>query len=364
MIQTRFRRLSQQGLAVLPVALILLAGASLILLFSQKNLLVDLQITRNGYASRVAYAAADSGLAVVLARLNNPEQRKTLIADTKSRGVYDAIVQPDFTQSLGESIETRVKLKGLTLGGPDIRLQVHSTGCVSDCTKGRATVSQIVAMRGGIHQIPFALLSARGGIDATGTGTLANQSAAVRGMLMHAGGSIAHDETVQRISIAGQNPDLAEVANDKGYAQQSGDAFFQVWFGADKTFIREQATRISCRGECASSAAAAGSRVIWLEGDARLSSGVLGTAAAPVILIASGSLQLAGSMRITGIVYSMAPVTQVQLSTGAIDGAVIAENRLSVGQSGMFNYNPVVLQRAQSTLGQFVLVPGSWGDGE
>ena len=110
--------------------------------------------------------------------------------------------------------------------------------------------------------------------------------------------------------------------------------------------------------------AAAGSRVIWLEGDARLDSGTIGSANAPVILIASGNLQLGGSVRLTGIVYSMAPITQVQLGMGSIDGALIAEQRLNVTQGGVLSYNPVVLQRAQSTLGRFVPVPGSWSDGE
>ena len=355
---------SQAGLGVLPVALILLAGAALMLLFSQKNLLVDLKITQNGYASRVAYAAADSGLALALSQLNDPEQRRALLADTKGSGSYDAITQPVITQALGDGVEARIKLKGVTLGGPDIRLQMQSTGCVSDCAKGRATVSQTLVMRGGIQQIPYAVLSARGSIDVTGPVTLNNPSSAVRGMLMHAGGAITHDASVQRISLPGQNPDLAEIAQDKNYAQQSPESFFQQWFGADKPFIRAQATRVSCQGECAGSIAAAGSRVIWLDGDARLSSGALGTAAAPVILIASGNLQLTGSVRVTGVVYSMAPVTQTQLTLGALEGALIAENRLVVNEGGLFSYNPVVLQRAQSVLGSFVPVPGSWSDGE
>lgn len=361
----RFVR-TQAGLGVLPVALILLAGAALMLLFSQKNLLVDLRITQNAYASRVAYAAADSGLAVALSRLNDPEQRKALLAETKGSGAYDVITQPVITQTLGDGVEARIKLKGIALGGSDVRLQVQSTGCVSDCAKGRATVSQSLAMRGGIQQIPYALLSARGSLDVSGPVTLNNTSSAVRGILMHAGGAITHDASVQRISLPGMNPDQADVANDKTYAQTSGDAFFQQWFGADKAFIRAQATRVSCQGECAGSIAAVGSRVIWLDGDAHLSSGTLGTAAAPVILIASGNLQLAGSVRITGVVYSMAPVTQTGLAQGlgALEGALIAENRLVVNEGGLFSYNPVVLQRAQSILGTFVPVPGSWSDGE
>ena len=110
--------------------------------------------------------------------------------------------------------------------------------------------------------------------------------------------------------------------------------------------------------------AAAGSRVIWLDGQARLSSGSLGSIEAPVIIVAAGNLQLSGSVRIVGVVYSMASLTTVQLGAGALDGALIAENALSVSQGGQLRYNPVVLQRAQSTLGYFVPVPGSWSDGE
>lgn len=355
---------SERGMGVLPVALILLAGASLVLLFSQKNLLVDLRITQNGYVSRVAYAAADSGLAVVLAKLNDPEQRKTVLAETKGTGAYDALVQQVITQTLGEGVDARIKLKASGLGSPDIRLHLQSTGCVSDCNKGRATVSQTVAMRGGIHRIPYALLSARGNIDVAGPVTLSNQTAAVRGMLLHAGGTVSHDAAVQRISLPGRNPDLAEQAGDKTYAAASTDAFFRQWFGADKTFVRQQAVQIRCQGECSGSIASAGSRVFWLDGDARLSSGNLGSAAAPVIIIASGAVQIVGSVRITGIVYSMAPATQVQLGMGALDGALIAEQRLQVSQGGQLNYNPLVLQRAQSMLGRFVPVPGSWSDGE
>jgi hypothetical protein len=351
-------------MAVLPVALILLAGAALILLFAQKNLLVDLQITRNGYASRIAYAAADSGLASALSRLNDIAMRKTLLTETKGTGTYDQILASEFTQSLGESVAASVTLKALSLGGSDIRLQIQSAGCVNGCTQGRAVVSQMVALRGGIHQIPAALLSARGRIDASGPVTLSNPYPISRGTLMHAGGAINHDDAVQRVSLPGQNPDLAEVAQDQQYARLSVDQFFERWFGADKPFIRDKATRLTCAGECAGSVAALGSRLIWLDGNARLSNGNLGSPEAPVIIIATGSLQLAGALRLTGIVYSMSPETTIQLGSGAVDGAVIAENALNVSQGGRLSYNPVILQRAQSSLGRFVPVPGSWSDGE
>ena len=364
MLRARYHLFRQHGLAVLPVALILLAGAALILLFSQKNLLTDLQITRNGYSSRLAYAAADSGLAEALARLNDPVQRKTLLGETKGAGAYDAVLMPTWTLPLGDAVEARVKLKSISLGSSDVRLQIQSIGCVSDCRQGRASVAQSAALRGGIHQLPFAVLSARGSIEISGPVTLRNQASAVRGMLLHAGGTIGLDATVTRITLPGQNPDLAEVAQDKRYAQQSADSFFLQWFGADKNFIREHAARIACSGECAGSVAAAGSRVIWLDGQARLSSGSIGSNEAPMIIVAAGNLQLAGSVRVTGVVYSMAGLTTVQMGTGALEGALIAENALSVSQGGQLSYNPVVLQRAQSTLGRFVPVPGSWSDGE
>ena len=354
----------QRGAGVLPVALILLGGAALMLLFTQRNLLLDLRITKNGYGHRLAYSAADSGLAVANDRLNDPVQRNQILTDRKGNGSFDTIQQPEFKVAMGDDLNATVKIKGVTLGGSDIRLQLQSTGCVAGCNQGRATISQLLAMRGGIHRIPYGLLNARGDIAVSGPVSLINQTGSVRGMLLHAGKGITIDESVQRTTIPGQQVDAAQVMLDKGYAQLTADRFFQSWFGVDKAFIKNVATSINCNGDCSGAVAAAGSRVIWLEGSAKLSNGVLGTSAAPVVIIASGSLQISGSARITGVVYSMAPVTEVRLLSGRLDGALIAENNLLVQDGGVFTYNPIALQAAQTKLGTFVPVPGSWGDGE
>lgn len=357
-----FRR--QQGAGVLPVSLILLGGAALMLLFTQRNLLTDLRIAQNGYSHRLAYAAADSGLAVALDRLNDPLLRNQILADRKGNGAYDTILQPELKVSLGDQLDATVKLKGVALGGSDIRLQLQSTGCLADCQQGRATINQMLAMRGGLHRIPYSLFNARGDISVSGPVALNNQTAAVRGMLLHAGKAITYDEAVQRTTIPGQQPDAAEVMHDKRYAQLSADRFFESWFGADKAYIKKVATNINCNGDCSGAVAGAGSRVIWLEGNARLSSGVLGTNTAPVVIIASGGLQIAGSARISGVVYSMAPVTELRLIAGRLDGALIAENNLLVQDGGVYTYNLIALQAAQTKLGTFVPVPGSWSDGE
>ena len=356
--------LLQKGAGVLPVALILLGGAALMLLFTQRNLLVDLRITKNGYAHRLAYAAADSGLATALTRLNDPLQRSQILADRQAKGFYDAILQPVMQVPLGDQLSASIKIKGLAMGKADIRLQLQSTGCVAGCDQGRATVSQTLAMRGGIHKIPYALITARGEISATGPVSIINQTTSVRGLLLHAGKAVVVDETVQRSTIPGTHPDTAVVMHDKAIAQMTPDAFFQSWFGADKGLIQNAATRIRCEGDCSAAVAAAGSRVIWLEGNARLTNGALGSSNAPVVVIASGGLQVSGSARITGVVYSMAPVTELHLISGRIDGALIAENNLMMQDGGVFTYQPVALQMAQTRLGVFIPVPGSWSDGE
>ena len=354
----------QQGVGVLPVALILLAGAALMLLFAQRNLLVDLRITQNGYGHRLAYAAAESGLAVALDRLNDPVLRPQFLADRKGNGTYDIILQPEVRVALGDTLNATIRIKGEGLGGANVRLQLQSTGCVADCKQGQAIISQLLAMRGGIHRIPFSLLSARGDIIINGPVDLINQTASVRGMLFHAGKSITYDDAVQRTTIPGQHADTAEVGNDKTYANLSPDRFFESWFGADKAFIKKTAAVINCNGDCSGAVAGAGSRVIWLEGNAMLSSGALGSGSTPVVIIASGGLQISGSVRISGVVYSMAPNTESNLISGRLDGALIAENNLRVQGGGVFAYNPTVLQAAQARLGAFVPVPGSWSDGE
>ncbi|MGV0998996.1 MAG: hypothetical protein ACOYBQ_06690 [Fluviibacter sp.] len=302
----------QHGVGVLPVALILLAGAALMLLFTQRNLLTDLRITQNGYGHRLAYAAADAGLATTLSQLNDPVQRSRILADQKGAGAYDLIQMPVLQVPLGDALSATVSIKGLKLGGSDIRLQLQSTGCVAGCDQGRATVSQTLAMRGGIHRLPRRPITTR-----------------------------------------------AEVA-----PQMSPDTFFQHWFGADKAYIQSVAKQLRCDGDCNTAIAAAGSQVVWLAGNARLSSGTLGTPSAPVVIIASGQLALSNAVRITGVVYSMAPITQVQTSLGRVDGALIAENSLNIEDTSTVSYNPIVLQTAQSKLGVFIPVPGSWSDGE
>ena len=354
----------QQGVGVLPVALILLAGAALMLLFAQRNLLVDLRITQNGYGHRLAYAAAESGLAVALDRLNDPALRPQILADRKGAGAYDTILQPEMRISLGDALNTTIRIKGEGLGGANVRLQLQSTGCVADCKQGQALITQILAMRGGIHRMPFSLMSARGDIIANGPVGIINQTASVRGMLFHAGKGIAYDEAVQRTTTPGQHVEAAEVGDDKSYVQLSPDRFFEFWFGADKAFVKMASTVINCSGDCSGAVAGAGSRLVWLEGNAILSNGILGTASAPVIIIASGGLQISGSVKISGVVYSMAPNTETHLISGRLDGALIAENNLRVQGGGVFTYNPTVLQAAQTRLGAFVPVPGSWSDGE
>lgn len=362
------KRINQVGAGVLPVALLLLAAAALMLLFAQRHLLIDWRITQNGYAHRLAYTAAESGVAVVLSALNDPVQRAQILVDKKGTGHYDTLQKPEYAWSIKDSLAATVHIAAQGLSQADIRLRLQSTGCVIRCDPdnrhGQAVVSQIVALRGGIHRIPYALLTARGDLGATGNVTLNNQYAGARGMLLHAGRNVTVDSTVVRQTMPEMSPDAASIASDKGLMQMSAEQYFQYWMGSDKHFVQQSAQRIACGGECGGALAAAGSKVIWIDGNARISSGVIGSAKAPVILIASGTLEISGSANITGIVYSMAPHTRLALSQGRVDGAIIAEHDLSVENGGLYRYNVSALQAAQSYLGRFVPVPGTWSDGE
>ena len=358
----------QRGAAVLPVALILLAAAALMLLFTQRNLLVDWRMTQNGYGHRLAYSAAESGLAMVLSMLNDPAERVRILTDKKGLGTYDTVQKPLHDLSLGDMLSASVRIKTQGLGQPDLRLQLQSSGCVNSCepgiNQGRAVVSQTLAMLGGIHRIPYALMTARGLISASGAPTLNNQTNAVQGMLLHAGQTIVVDDTVIRQTIPGRPVDAASRDADKALAQMPPDQFFQYWMGGDKAFVRKIAKQMTCQGECGSSLAAAGSHVIWIDGNVRISSGVIGTAAAPVVLLVRGSLEITGAARVTGVVYGMGQTIRLGLSQGRIDGAVIAEQDLVLEGIGTYHYHPTALQTAQTHLGRFVPVPGRWVDGE
>jgi hypothetical protein len=113
-------------------------------------------------------------------------------------------------------------------------------------------------------------------------------------------------------------------------------------------------------------------RIIWVEGDLTVESdldpGDLGNAEAPVLIVATGNINLdAASVNIVGLLYSQAAAwNNGGLGDVRLQGAAIAEGNFVASGIGGGNhwveYRADILSRLGLSTGSFVRVPGSWRD--
>jgi hypothetical protein len=102
--------------------------------------------------------------------------------------------------------------------------------------------------------------------------------------------------------------------------------------------------------------------VLWVEGDLTVdSSGDIGSATEPALLIVEGDLVFTTSATIHGLVY-LRTGTWTTSGGGAVRGAVIAEAGVAGNGSTSIVYDADVLRRLRLNHGSFVQVPGGWKD--
>jgi hypothetical protein len=98
-------------------------------------------------------------------------------------------------------------------------------------------------------------------------------------------------------------------------------------------------------------------------GDLDLTSDVsLGTDSHPVVLVVDGNLRIAGDFRLKGLLYLRGNLWDVTAGTAQVQGAVIAEDALTIAGTPAVARNDALLQRLQRLQGSLVRVPGSWRD--
>jgi hypothetical protein len=134
------------------------------------------------------------------------------------------------------------------------------------------------------------------------------------------------------------------------------------------------AVKLTCGTGCTASAvhtAAATNpgRPLWLDGDLVAdSSGDIGSAAAPVLMVVNGDLRFTTSgVRVHGVVYLRRPTGSsgwTMAGTGQVLGAALSDGDIAVdgGSAPTLAYEPDIVNRVRHTQGSFVRAPGSWRD--
>ncbi|MEO7010516.1 MAG: hypothetical protein ABI156_15300, partial [Caldimonas sp.] len=143
------------------------------------------------------------------------------------------------------------------------------------------------------------------------------------------------------------------------------------WFGIDATGWANQpaAHRLACSNDCSAAllalvASDAGSSLVRVDGDLQLTGPVtLGTPEHPIVLVASGSIQMNGPVAVYGVVYGASLRWSNTAGAGAlVRGAVISESDYSGNGTPQFVYDADVLARLEGNAGTFARVDGSWRD--
>lgn len=165
------------------------------------------------------------------------------------------------------------------------------------------------------------------------------------------------------------------ITGDPSLNNQTADEFFELFFrnqddtdGTTKQEIKDLAGGQLYPG--GTTIPDGVSSLVWVEGDAKISNGTIGTEASPVILIIEGDLQLAGNTAINGVVYVMGELKMA--GTADIIGAIVCENLAESTGTGSLTivFRPFgdgsdsegTGGEASMIPGSYTIVNGSWRD--
>ena len=228
---------------------------------------------------------------------------------------------------------------------------------------------------------PLAALTAGNTITMTGSNLLTvSNTDPLSGMTLHAGNGVT--ATNQR--LVGPAGSVAETSAPTdavllSYTTQPAPPdttfkptgltswqLFLTMFGMDAaTFSRQPgAVFVNCSGGCSTTSietlvANNPSRVIWIDGDINLNAAAtLGSAAQPLMLVASGDITLSAPVQINGFIYGRDIAWQAAGSV--VRGAAVAARNFNGESDVTIAYDATILQRISVGHGSFVRLPGSW----
>ena len=350
---------SQRGAAALVVTLMLFLALALASLGLRRHLIAEQRASANQARATQAFEAAEAGLEWALAQLNSTQR-------------IGADCQPDTdpaatTPTFRERYLTLARATGVVtptaLQASCVRT---ASGWSCSCPASGPTV--LAAPTGNEPAPAFTLrfqpATRASAVHISADGCTGLAGACAAGSASSADATAHAEVTVALVAGLRNSPALPLTTRDA--AIQTPDQFFATSFGIDKPTWQSQSlvARVTCGADCGHAigeAIAAGSALIQVDGDLALTGPLtLGTAAHPVVIVASGGAHLDGSVTIVGALYA----TSVTLSgTGAVvQGAVINEGLYAGPAAPDFRLDADVLAALAHQTGSFARVSGSWRD--
>lgn len=411
------RRPAQRGAATLVIVMSLLFSIAMMAAYASRNLLFEQRIAGNFYRASVAQETAEAGVEWALAALNGLHvdgacrpggssglRQRYLAIDAQSRTIavraggivadcrrasdawscqcpaHDAWSAPAALPP-AEQLQPSFGLRFAATSRAGV-VRIVSTGCsssrVDDCRSGpselrgllgRADVETDAALIPALKMPPALPLTVRGAIDAAPDGVgLHNDDMATLGLLLQAGGDVTGLVDERLDSLPGTPGRQAVLGNDAALARLDGAAMFARYFGmtparyADQPAVRP----LTCADDCTAALAAAhaaGADIVWVRGPLRLSGNAeLGSASAPLLIVANGDATLEGPLRLTGLLYIRGDLhwSNGGATPALLSGALLTEGAARIAGRVDLWYRPPVLRELNNRAGSFVRVPGSW----
>lgn len=382
-------RRSERGIGTLATCVVLLGVLALAAAWAARQMATAQRVAANDLRAAAAFEAAEAGLAWTVAMLNGGtiDDACRPAHATAATGAAGAAVQSgspaaDFrARFLSIDGEGRYRARAGAGVGPDT---LRPPGCSN--TAPLRWTCRCDAAGGGA--------SSAGGTAAGGTGgtarDIAMASAPTRPRFevrfADAGAPGQLRLLVQGCSDARADCDdlsegpsgVAESAQQLALlsalrmppasARIEGPGSFQRVFGMPAGRYRGQpaVARLRCGGDCAgpmAQALARGRRLLWIDGDARLSRWPdQALNGAPLVLIVDGRLDASAPGHPQGLVYARDGVTwhPPAGSAASLRGAVVTDGVIDHARSVALIHDPAILDRIHRQMGSFLPVPGGW----
>jgi hypothetical protein len=417
-------RASARGGASLIVVMGLLLTLMLAAAYAGRGVLVEQKVSAAQYHGTQAFEAAEAGLEWTLAQLNGGRldahcaassdtaqtslREKTLRPADANSGAYavapppgsvglpgcvrnttgdwqcqcPASGNPSFDASADDGIRTafRVELTGAAPAGSAsaypgvVQLRAHAcAGRIAagvPCSGGSdavATIAEQVALIPALATPPAATLTAQGSVDAGSDGAgLHNDQPG--GLIVDAAAD-ALLGTAQLSAAPGTSASDAVVRNDGAWAADTAAQHFLALFGVPQASYAQlpAVVALHCPPDCTDTLRAAldrGARLLWVDNDLVISALDIGSADAPVMLVAAGALHFDGNVRCTGLVYGRGwQWNGGQSGQAWLHGAAVIDGDVQLSGAPDLGYDASALAVLHARAGSFVRVPGSWSDG-
>ncbi|WP_457324765.1 hypothetical protein, partial [Roseateles sp. P5_E11] len=126
---------------------------------------------------------------------------------------------------------------------------------------------------------------------------------------------------------------------------------------------------VTCSGNCGptlATAFAAGQRIMTVDNGMTISSGTIGTAAAPVVVVVYGNVTITGPMQLNGMLVVLGNLTWTNAAAAPsqVNGMVVVQGDMNaVGQMDII-YQQSIANELRNRLGSYARVSGGWIDGE